>query len=282
MSNRILVTGATGNVGGEIIRQLNRHHADVVAGTNEEPVDGTESIWIDFADKASLVRAMEGISTVFMVLPNHPDMVTWGEKIIDAAKESGVSHIVRSSDSLADTSSPLLVENVFGITDDYLRSSGVGYTITAPCFFMQNFVMFWGEGYRSGTIRQPASEGKIAWVDVRDIAAVNVEALLDPEAYNGQTLIITGPESLSYAEAVEQMNELLGLDSTYVAISEQDLIDALRNLEYSRFDINVMISLNRSIRAGHAAETTDTVEAVTGRPAIRFEQFVDFYRDVWL
>ena len=68
-----------------------------------------------------------------MVLPNHPDMIRWGENLIDAAKESGVSHIVRSSGSLADKGSSLKIEELLGTTDEYLKNSGVDYTITAPC-----------------------------------------------------------------------------------------------------------------------------------------------------
>jgi len=273
MSDRILITGATGNIGREIARQLKDRGADFVAGSRAS---------IDFADKASLVDAMQGASTVFMVLPNHPDMVRWGENLVDAAKESGVSHIVRSSGSLADKESSLEIEKLLGTTDEYLKDSGVDYTITAPSFFMQNFINFFGDDYKSGAIYQPAGDGKIGWVDVRDIAAVNVEVLLNPKDYSGQTLTITGAESLSYAEVVQRMNQSLGKDAQYVAVSDEAAIEAMKGLEYPEFIIDLMISLNRSIRLGHAEETTSTVSSVLGRAPIGFTQFIADNKNAWL
>ena len=282
MPNRILVTGATGNIGGEIARQLKDKGADFVAGSSAGAIDGMASVSIDFADKASLVDAMQGVSTVFMVLPNHPDMVRWGENLIDAARESEVSHIVRSSGSLADKESSLKIEELLGTTDEYLKNSGVDYTITAPSFFMQNFINFFGDNYKSGAIYQPAGDGSIGWVDVRDIAAVNVEVLLNPKNYSGQSLTITGAESLSYAEAVQRMNQTLGREAQYVAVPDEAAIEAMKGLEYPEFIIDVMISLNQSIRLGHAEETTSTVKSVLGRPPIGFTQFIADNKNAWL
>jgi NAD(P)H dehydrogenase (quinone) len=282
MTERILITGATGNIGGEIVRQLRERGVDFAAGSSSGSVEGVESVPIDFGDKASLVTAMRGVSTVFMVLPNHPDMVKWGENIVDGAKESGVSHVVRSSGSLADIDSPLLVEKLLGTTDEYLRKSGLGYTITAPSFFMQNFINFFGDDYKKGAIYQPAGDAKIGWVDVRDIAAVNVEVLLNPERYRGRFLTITGGENLSYAEAVQQMNRVLGKETQYVGVPDEAAVEAMTGLGFPEFIIELMISLNRSVRQGHAEEVTDTVEQTIGRRPVAFSEFVEENRSAWL
>jgi len=279
---KILVTGATGNVGSEVARQLKDSGADFVVGSNSGPIDGMDTVSLDFADKASLVSAMQGISTLFMVIPNHPEMTTWGENLVDAAKEAGVSHIVRSSGSLADVDSALKIEALLGTTDAYLRQSGLDYTITAPSFFMQNFINFFGDDYKNGAIYQPAGDGKIGWVDVRDIAAVNVEVLLNPEKYKGQSLTITGSENLSFAEAVQQMNQVLGKESQYVAVPDEAAIEAMRGLSFPEFIVDLMISLNQSIRHGHAEKVTGTIEDLLGRQPIGFRQFVEDNRGVWL
>ena len=91
-----------------------------------------------------------------------------GENITNAAKESGVSHIVRSSGSLANSNSPLLVEQLLGTTDDYLKNSGLDYTITAPSFFMQNFSTTFADDYKNGAIYLSSGNGKRGFVDVRD------------------------------------------------------------------------------------------------------------------
>jgi NAD(P)H dehydrogenase (quinone) len=209
-------------------------------------------------------------------------MVKWGENVIDAAKESGVSHIVRSGGSLADKDSPLKIEELLGTTDEYLKESGVEYTITAPSFFMQNFVNFFADDYKSGTLYQPAGEGKIGWVDVRDIAAVNVEVLLNPKHYTSQSLTITGAENLTYAQTVQQMNQYLGKESTYVAVPDEAAIEAMKDMELPDFVIDLMISLNQSIRQGHAEKVTGTVEEILGRKPINFEKFVEDNKNVWL
>ena len=282
MAGKILVTGATGNIGGEIVRLLKEKNADFVAATSSRSIDGVDSVALNFADTQSLEAAMQGISTLFMVLANHPDMLTWGKNVIDTAKKCGVNHIVRSSGSLADGNSSIGVSKVLAETDQYLKESGIDYTITAPDFFMQNFINFHGDDYKNGALYLPAGDGKVAWVDVRDIAAVNVDVLLNPEKYRNQTLTITGPEALSYAEAVAVLNDVLGKGAKYVAVSDEDAIKAMTGMKFPEFLIDLMIDLNQCIREGFAEKTTSTVKDVTGNDAISFEQFVHDNKDAWL
>ena len=282
MAGKILVTGATGNIGGEIVRLLKEKNADFVAATNSRSIDGVDSVALNFADTQSLEAAMQGISTLFMVLANHPDMTTWGKNVIDAAKKCGVKHIVRSGGSLADGNSAIAVRKVLAETDQYLKESGIDYTITAPNYFMQNFINFHGDDYKNGALYLPAEDGKVAWVDVRDIATVNVNVLLNPEKYHNQTLTITGPTALSYAEAVSLLNDVLDKNTKYVAVSDEDAVKAMTEMEFPEFVIDLMIELNKCIREGFAQETTTTVKDVTGNDAISFEQFVQYNKEAWL
>ena len=282
MAGKILVTGATGNIGGEIVKILKEKNADFVAATNSRSIDGVDSVALNFANIQSLEAAMQGVSTLFMVLANHPDMITWGKNVIDTAKKCGVKHIVRSSGSLADGNSSIGVRKALAETDQYLKESGIDYTITAPNFFMQNFIMFHGDDYKNGALYLPAGDGKVGWVDVRDIAAVNVAVLLNPEKYRNQTLTITGPKALSYTEAVAVLNDVLGKDTKYVAVSDEDAIQAMTEMKFPEFLIDLMIDLNLCIREGIAEETTMTVKVITGNDAISFEQFVHDNKGAWL
>jgi len=282
MNNQILVTGATGNIGGEIVKLLKGKKADFVAATTGRSIEGVDSVTLDFADTQSLEVAMQGISTLFMVLANHPDMLGWGRNVIDTAKKCGVKHIVRSSGSLADPNSTIGVRKVLAETNQYLEDSGIDYTITAPSFFMQNFINFFADDYKNGAIYQPAGQGKIGWVDVRDIAAVNVEVLLNPDRFKKQKLTITGSEALSYTEAVNLMNEVLGKESEYVPVTDETAIQAMRDMQFPQFLIDVMIGLNHCIIEGYAEELTDTVEKVTGNKPISFKQFVEDNKGSWL
>jgi len=283
MENKILITGATGNIGKEVINLLKAKNANFIAGTTSgKAIECVETVKADFADKDSLKKAMQGITTLFMLLPSHLEAVKWGENIIDVAKESGIKHIVRSSGSFADVNSDLLIEKLLGTTDKYLKESGINYTITAPSSFMQNFSTTIASDYKSGTIYQAAGDAKISWTDVRDIAAVNVEVLLNPEKYLDQTLTITGSESFNYEEAVNQMNEILGKETKYVAIPNESAAQAMKDMHFPQFIIDLLISLNDSIKQGHFVEVTDTIEKVTGTKAITFKQFVADNKNVWL
>ncbi len=147
---------------------------------------------------------------------------------------------------------------------------------------MQNFINFFAADYKAGVIYQPAGEGKISWTDVRDIAAVNVEILLNTEKYQSQRLTLTGSESLNYEESVNQMNELLGKETKYVAVPNEAAIQAMKDISFPPFIIDLMISLNESIKQGHSAETTNTIEKVLGRKPISFSQFIENNKEIWL
>jgi len=282
MENKILVTGATGNIGKEIINLLKAKDVNFITGTTSgEAIADAKTVKADFSDKDSMKTAMQGITTLFMLSPSHLESIEWGENVIEAAKESGVHHIVRSSGSFADINSELLIEKLLGTTDKYLKDSGINYTITAPSSFMQNFSTTIASDYKSGTIYQAAGDAKISWTDVRDIAAVNVEVLLNPGKYINQTLTITGSESFNYAEAVKQMNEVLGKETKYVAIPNESAIQAMTDMHFPSFIIDLLISLNDSIKQGYFAETTDTIEKVLGRNPITFKQFVTDNKTVW-
>ena len=106
--------------------------------------------------------------------------------------------------------------------------------------------------------------------------------LLNPAKFRNQTLTITGPAALSYAEAVAVLNAELGRDTQYIAVSDDDAIKAMRGMQFPEFLINLMIELNQCIRQGWAEEVTTTVKDVTGKDAISFEQFVHDYRSTWM
>lgn len=283
MSNKILVTGADGNVGSHVLDLLREQGSvNITAASYHGKIDGVDSLAINYADMASLEKATQGVSTVYMVIPTDPDMVQWGRNLIAAAKTSGVKHIVRLSTSLAKIDSPLKAIELLGSTDEDLKNSGIDYTIVAPQFFMQNFINFYCEDFKSGTLYLPAGNGKIAWVDLNDIASVSVAVLLNPVMFKSQTLTVTGSENLSYAEAVEQMNEVLNKQSNYVAVSDEAATNAMQDKQFPQFIIDFMLSLNHAVVNGYTEEVTDTVELLTGQKPVSFKQFVEANQKKWL
>ncbi len=282
MKNKILILGATGNIGSNIVRLLKEKGADFVAGTNSNQIVGIDTVNINFSDTQTLKDAMKDIDTLFMLLPAHPDMVTWGKNIIKAARASGIKHIVRSSSAVAYSAKEYQFMKLLQESDKDLMQSGINYTITLPQFFMQNLSTLMAEDYKSGTLYLPAGDGKIGWVDTRDIASVNVEILINPSKYNKKKIVITGDEALSYDETIKQMNEVLGLDTNYIAVPSEAAIKAMQEKGFPPFFIDVLMDLNNAIAKGSADELTNSVESITGKKPISFKQFVQDNKDSWL
>ncbi|KVD28620.1 SDR family oxidoreductase [Burkholderia ubonensis] len=282
MSSTILVTGATGTIGRELVTQLKAAGAHVIAGSaSGKAVEGVETRHADFADPASLANAFRGVDTLFLLLPLQADMVTLAGNVITAARAAGVRHIVRSSGAGADPDTPFAIGRVQGEIDRLVTGSGVAYTITRPNCFMQNFVTFYADMIRAGALYLPQGDGKVSFVDVRDIAAVNAAILLSPDQHAGRTYDVTGGEALSNADVTARIGAALGRKIDYVAVSDDAAIASMRDAGMDAWSIDTLMSLSRLIAAGHAAAVSADVRTLLGRAPIAFERFVEDYVGSW-
>ncbi|MCU9953215.1 NmrA family NAD(P)-binding protein [Burkholderia sp. BKH01] len=282
MSHTILVTGATGNIGRELVTQLKAAGAHVIASSNSgRAVEGVETRRADLADAASLAHAFQGIDTLFLLLPLQADMVTLAGNAVAAARAAGVTHIVRSSGAGADAASPVAIGRVQGEIDRLVMESGIAYTITRPNCFMQNFVTFYADMIRGGALYLPQGDGKVSFVDVRDIAAVNATILRHPADHAGRIYELTGGEALSNADVVARIGTVLGRKVEYVPVTDDAAIASMRAAGADAWSIDVLMSLNRIIAAGHAAAVSADVQALLGRAPIAFERFVADYAGSW-
>lgn len=286
MANKIFVTASSGNIGSQIVKVLQTQKADFVAGISQNEASksfGYATKVIDFADVNAMTQALKGIDTLFLLVPLHPLMVQWAKNATDAAKNAGVKHIIRSSGAGTDSKASFMMPQVQGTIDDYIRASGVACTFTAPTNFMQNFINFNTQDIKiSGTIYMPVGRGKLGWVDVRDIAAVNAAILQNPSKFSGQTLMITGSENLNYDDCVVIISEVLGKKVSFVDVPEQASIDAMKQWQMPQFSIDMMVSLNQIIKAGYAEGTTNVVKELTGKEPISFRQFVQDHKSLWV
>ena len=284
MKNRILVTGASGNIGSYIVKELETSKVDVmVSVSSKEKEDvANNKVFVDFNDKASLVRAFNNIDTLFLLFPMIEPMIDFAKNAVLAAQEAGVKHIVRSSGAGANSALDFKMPKVQGTIDDLIKNSGIHYTLTMPASFMQNFINFFANDIKNGTLYMPTGQGKLGWVDVRDIAAVNARILQNPELYMNKELMITGPENLSYQDTVTILSEVLGKEINYVDVPEEAAINAMKSVGMQEFIIEMTSSLNQIIKAGYAEGITDTVEKVTGKKPVAFKQFVLDHKAHWL
>jgi uncharacterized protein YbjT (DUF2867 family) len=212
MTETILVTGATGTVGGEVVRQLASTDSKVnikAAGHSLQELekiiedDRIKSTQIDFNEPETLRYALKSTDKVFLLTPFQSDMLQYSSNMLAEIKNAGdIKHIVKLSVMGAEfePGGRLHLQ-----AEKMIEGSGIPYTFLRPNAFMQNFVNFYSHIIKEkGTLSVPAGDGKVSFVDARDIAAVAVQALIgnNDGKHNSKTYDITGPEAISYNDAV--------------------------------------------------------------------------------
>jgi uncharacterized protein YbjT (DUF2867 family) len=166
-----------------------------------------------------------------------------------------------------------------------VEESGIPYTFLRAGAFMQNFVNFFGQTIRTqNAFYLPVGDGKVSFVDARDIAAVATKILLAKhngtkinEQYENKKYGITGNKALSYSQVAEILSNVLGRRITYVNITEDGARNAMKNMGMDEWLIDALIEFHNVIKSGNASQSTAAVEQITGRKPISFEQFVKDY-----
>ena len=286
----ILVTGGEGNIGSEVIRQLSSTRDDlrIVSGvhsiTKKKDMDNRpdhhDLVRIDYSNPETFVEALKDIDKLFLLTPTHSKMVDFTTNLVNEAKERGVKHIVKLSHIRADAAEEPQIEitHLHRQAEKVIEDSGIPFTFLRPNFFMQNFVNFYlGKGQSS--IYLPAGKGKVSFVDVRDIAAVAVQALTDNrEGINyGKAYTITGPDAISYRDAAGILSEHLDRKISYLNISEDEARRLIKEMGMSDWHTNILLELLRLSRDGYLSNISHAVEEVTGRVPITFSQFAKDY-----
>jgi uncharacterized protein YbjT (DUF2867 family) len=272
----ILVIGGRSKVGaaliGELLGRGEQVRALVRAG---EPAGhlatAAEVVTGDLADEASLVTAMAGVEKVFLLSSPHPDAVGWHRNAIDAARRTQVQLLVRSSILGADRESPAEFISAHTTCDRYLEDSGLPYVIVRPNLFLQNIPESTIPAIdASGTFYADAGEARISMADTRDVAAVAAFALTEP-GYAGAHFDVTGPEALSYTDVAAKLTSVLGRRISYVGASDDAVRQALLGAGLTTWFAGALVGLyqdyRRSGTGGYAAQVTETVQRLTGRPA---------------
>jgi (4-alkanoyl-5-oxo-2,5-dihydrofuran-3-yl)methyl phosphate reductase len=268
----ILVTGATGTVGREVVTQLlaagcrvrgmTRNPAQAKIDARVEVVKG------DFAAPETLEKAVDGVERVFS-LTFGPETSTHERELARASKRVGVRHIVKLGAMGGDGETRNAIRKWHEAGEQEIKESGVAWTMLRPGRFMSNALQ-WRESIRKqGKVFSNYGDGKLPSVHPRDIAAVAVRALTTP-GHEGKTYHLTGSEALSVGEEVAILSNVLGRRIEYVPISDEVARKEMERAGMPLFLIDALLPFAAFVRSGKAAEVFATVEEVTGRPALRF------------
>lgn len=280
----ILVTGATGTVGREVIKQLIEKKFAVRAMTRDPAKAkfpaGVEIVAGDFDEPESLVQAVKGAVAVFS-LSAGPNLPIHDGNLAKAAKAEGVRRFVKLSAITAGTHPHQLIGKWHIEGERAIEATGLAWTHLRPCGFMSN-ALNWAASIKSqGKIFAPVSDASAPPVDPRDIAAVAVCALTQ-DGHAGKVYLLTGPESLSMQEQAAQLSEALGKQITYVAISDAAFREGMAKHGMPTIVIDAVIELAANTRSGDGAKTLDTVTQVTGQKGRRFEDWARDHRQAFL
>src|ERR1700757_3599539 len=218
----ILVTGASGTVGREVLREVAKSGAQhramyrSAAEAGKAPA-GTEAVVADFAKKETLGLALRGVESVYLVCSPIPDLVQLESDMVDACVDSGVRHVVLNS-ALGAGDYPKSFPSWHRRVEDKLSGSGLDYTILRPNSFMQNILTYYAPGIRTqGVFYAAMGNARTSFIDVRDVASVAANTLTSPK-HTGKAYELNGPEALTYAEVAAKITRASGRKVQYVDI----------------------------------------------------------------
>lgn len=271
----ILVTGASGRVGGRVAELLAERDYDLRLMTRtpaavSEPDLGTV-VQADYAEPARLDAAFDGVSVAFLV-SGYAEPGTRAQlhkNAIDAAARAGVQHLVYLSFQGAASDSHFPMSRDHYQTEQFLEESGVAYTALRDNLYLDLIPELFGP---DGVVRGPAGDGAVAWVSREDVAQTVAAALANPAAHAG-TYDVTGPEALSLAETASRLSSLLGRSLRYENESVEEGRAWRRQLDVPEWEVETWLGSYQAIAAGELADTSDTVERFTGQPSARLDDY---------
>ncbi len=276
----ILITGASGNVGKEVLKQVAQTKVQVRAAFQSAskagvPPPGVEIVTVDYNQPQTLRAALKGVERVFLVGPPTAQLPALEGKAMEVITQSDVRQVVKLS---AMGGREAIFPRQHAQSEDYIQSTGVPYTFLRPNGFMQNIV-----NYNAPTINTQNAfygsegDGRVSQIDIRDVAAVAVKALTE-DGHAGKAYTLTGSEALTNREIAQILSEELGREIAYINLQPAPLREALLSAGVPAWNADALLDLQRLYREGKAANVTRDVEQILGRKPIRFVQFVRDYR----
>src|SRR6266404_2814803 len=282
MSNPVLVTGATGTIGRDVVRQLSGKGVSVRAGVRDKARARKQFgadialVPFDFENEKTFSEALEGVEEVFLLPPLLPNQLEVTNTFVDAAKRAGVRHIVKlSAIGIDDETQPTAIKS-HGANERHIRESGVAFTFLRPNSFMQNFITYFPP--RNGAIYLPWGNGTASFVDTRDIASVATK-VLTTDGHEGKIYTLTGPATLGIAEVALILSQVTGREFKYVDVPEAAARDGMLQAGVPPWQVDLVLELHAVNKQNRWSAVTSDIEKITGTPPTDFAQFARDHAD---
>jgi uncharacterized protein YbjT (DUF2867 family) len=274
----ILITGASGNVGKAVRREVAKTgaaHRTMYRSKDEaaKAPAGTQTVIADFSDKSSLASALQGVESVYLVCSPIPQLVELESNVIDASEVAGVRRIVLNS-ALGAADYPKSFPSWHRKVEDKLKATKITHVILRPNSFMQNIVAYYAPTIRTqGAFYGSYGNARISYIDVSDLAAVAAKAL-PSSALDDQTLELNGPEALTCEQLAQKITERTGVAARYVDIPLEAQRKAMLDQKMPEWQVTALLDLQQYYINGQGGATDRTVADVLGRPPITLDHFL--------
>jgi len=278
----ILITGATGNNGLEIVKLLSRRGLPcrALVRTSEKSgelagLPGVQVAFGDFAQPDALAPALEGVDKALLISSIDPKLPELQGNFIRAAKRAGVSHVIKFSGAWAMGGADLRewrFTRWHAEAEKILEDSGLAFTHLQPNQFMQVYLRFQRTIAAQGKFFAACKDSRVSPVDIRDIAAC-AAAVLTGSGHEGKSYVITGPESLTYAEIADKLSAAIGKKITYVDVPLEQARKMLVDSGAPQWFVDGQMEQYQVRLKGYQAAVTSVVSEVANKDPISFDQF---------
>jgi NAD(P)H dehydrogenase (quinone) len=282
---KILVTGATGKLGGKTLeRLLQRRPASELVGLARDPgraqelaSAGVEIRAGDYSDYGSLLEAFKDIQTVLLVSTHaFTDRIGQHSNVIAAAREAGVEHLVYTPIIRKDSSAYIQPEVTDAdiATEQTLKSSGLAYTLVGHPPFLESFWGYIGGEAAPSGVRVPAGLGKVAPATRDDLAEAQAVVLSDADHHRSKTYALHGDPAVSFADVAEILSRIGGQPVPYVPVAADEYVAGLVARGMAQPSIEFLMGWMRGINEGEWDEPSGDLERLTGNKPMSTAEFL--------
>jgi len=275
----ILVTGATGLNGSELVRRLSARGIPSRALTRTvtkaqflATLPHVEVVEGDMARPDSLAAALKGVDRAMLISSSDPTMLDVQSSFIEAARKAGVRHVVKLSGIIPELDSPFRFARMHAEAEKRLEASGMAFTHLRAGEFMPSYFRQVPSIVARGVLALPMAGARIASIDIGDIAEVAV-AVLTTEGHEGKTYPLTGPEALTMAEVAEKLSAATGKPVRYVDVPPEEARQARLAAGLPPFLADGLDELFAERRKGKESKVWTTIEEVFGWRPASFDEF---------
>jgi len=275
----ILVTGASGTVGRETVKALQKRKAEFQGAYRDlsKAPSGVTAVHFDYDDKSTWKSALDGVDTLFLLTPpSQPKELEQSLGLIEAAVKAGVKKIVKLSAAGVEMNP----ESFHRKAELAIEATGLKFAHSRPTFFHNNFAEGFAPAVKSGTLALPTGDGKTAFIDARDIGEANAVLLTEPK-YEGKGYALKGPESLNHAEVAAIISAAAGIKVAFKDISDAEFRALMKSWGMPDYTIEIYSMLYDIVKKGYAADLGPDLKTLTGSPGITLAQFAKDHAGAW-